>query len=72
VGWKLWLWILSGDLAGVAFVYFLCPETGGKTLEQVDYLFIKNGMPAFAERDVGKDGSSLEDEKRDMKVHIEV
>ena len=21
--------------------YFLCPETGGKTLEQVDYLFTK-------------------------------
>jgi hypothetical protein len=22
--------------------FFLCPETGGKTLEQVDYLFTKN------------------------------
>ena len=41
VGWKIWLWILSGNLVGVAFVFFLCPETGGKTLEDVDYLFGK-------------------------------
>lgn len=39
VGWKIWLWILSGNFVGVGFVYFLCPETGGKTLEDVDYLF---------------------------------
>ena len=26
------------------FVFLLCPETGGKTLEQVDYLFIQKGF----------------------------
>jgi formate/nitrite transporter FocA (FNT family) len=44
VGWKFWLWVLSGDLVGIAFVFFLCPKTGGKTLEQVDYLFTRSGF----------------------------
>ncbi|RFU25408.1 hypothetical protein B7463_g10928, partial [Scytalidium lignicola] len=39
VGWKLYLWILAGDLVGCAFVWFLCPETGNRTLEQVDDIF---------------------------------
>lgn len=39
IGWKFWLWILSGNLVAIVFVYFLCPETGGKTLEDVDFLF---------------------------------
>jgi MFS family permease len=43
MGWKFWLWVLSGNLVAIAFVFFLCPETGGKTLEQVDYLFTKTG-----------------------------
>jgi len=28
-GWKYWFWVLSGNLTTLAFVYFLCPETGG-------------------------------------------
>ncbi|KIW98367.1 uncharacterized protein Z519_00027 [Cladophialophora bantiana CBS 173.52] len=44
VGWKFWLWVLIGNLVAVAFVFFLCPETGGKTLEQVDFLFSKSGF----------------------------
>lgn len=44
VGWKLWLWILAGDVAGMAFVFFLCPETSHKTLGQIDYLFMKGDM----------------------------
>jgi len=39
IGWKFWLWVLSGNLVAIVFVFFLCPETGGKTLEDVDYLF---------------------------------
>ena len=34
IGWKLYIWILVGDLCFVAFVYFLCPETTNLTLEQ--------------------------------------
>ncbi|CAK7208036.1 hypothetical protein SEUCBS139899_010870 [Sporothrix eucalyptigena] len=39
VGWRYWFWVLSGNLTAIVFVCFLCPETGGRTLEQIDYLF---------------------------------
>lgn len=26
------------------FVFLLCPETGSKTLEQVDFLFVRKGF----------------------------
>ncbi|KAL2393150.1 MFS-type transporter oryC [Exophiala dermatitidis] len=47
VGWKFWIWVLAGNLVAVGFVFFLCPETGGQTLEQVDFLFstTKNPTP---------------------------
>ena len=44
IGWHFWLWVLSGNVIAVIFVYFLCPETGGKTLEQVDYPFTSNAL----------------------------
>ena len=31
-------------MIAIIFVFLLCPETGGKTLEQVDYLFIDRGL----------------------------
>lgn len=43
-GWPFWFWVISGNLVAIVFVLLLCPETGGKTLEQVDYLFIHNGF----------------------------
>lgn len=46
VGWHFWLWVLSGNIVAVVFVFFLCPETGGRTLEQVDYLFSEAGFVA--------------------------
>lgn len=39
-----WLWVISGNVIAIIFVYLLCPETGGKTLEQVDYLFVQKGL----------------------------
>lgn len=44
IGWYFWLWVISGNVIAVIFVFLLCPETGGKTLEQVDYLFIERGF----------------------------
>ena len=44
VGWPFWFWVISGNIVAIIFVFLLCPETGGKTLEQVDYLFIDKGF----------------------------
>ena len=33
-----------GNVVAVIFVFLLCPETGGKSLEQVDYLFVRKGF----------------------------
>ncbi|KAF2242351.1 MFS transporter [Trematosphaeria pertusa] len=44
VGWYFWLWVISGNVVAVLFVFLLCPETGGKTLEQVDFLFVDKGF----------------------------
>lgn len=40
VGWYFGLWVVSGNVIAVLFVFLLCPETGGMTLEQVYYLFV--------------------------------
>lgn len=44
VGWKLWLWCFLSCAVAVPFVYFLCPETTGKTLEDIDLLFARGDM----------------------------
>lgn len=41
VGWKIWLWMALSCAAAVPFVYFMCPETSGKTLEEIDLIFAK-------------------------------
>ncbi|KAK5949441.1 hypothetical protein OHC33_009615 [Knufia fluminis] len=44
VGWKIWLWMLLSCAAAVPFVYFLCPETTGKSLEEIDLIFAKQSV----------------------------
>lgn len=39
VGWKLWIWPIISCAIAVPFVWFMCPETTGKTLEEIDMLF---------------------------------
>ena len=39
IGWKLYLWILVGDICFASFIYFLCPETTNLSLEQLDDVF---------------------------------
>jgi hypothetical protein len=48
--------------------YFLCPETGKKTLEQIDYLFMSSGGS------VARDDNfvSAHDEKRLEPKQVEV
>ena len=36
--------MISGNVVAVIFVFFLCPETGNRTLEQVDYLFTQRAL----------------------------
>lgn len=43
IKWRFWIFVLCGNVLAVVFVYFLCPETGGKTLEDIDYIFAKSG-----------------------------
>lgn len=44
IGWYFWLWVVTGNVLAVVFVFLLCPETGGRTLEEVDFLFIGRGF----------------------------
>ncbi|OAA65316.1 MFS transporter [Niveomyces insectorum RCEF 264] len=68
-GWPFWFFILAGNVCAVVFVWLFCPETAGKTLEQVDYLFIGKGF-AGLQRDRGPVVSEF-DEKLDH-VPVEV
>lgn len=71
VGWKLYLWILAGDICFVLFIYFLCPETTGLTLEQIDNVFASGGKVLVGDEEIATpvekapkaDSVELEDEK---------
>ena len=38
--WAIWFWQLGSCVGACFFVYFMCPETGGKSLEEVDLVFV--------------------------------
>ncbi|KAI1847064.1 hypothetical protein JX266_006939 [Neoarthrinium moseri] len=42
-GWRIWIWQIIFCVIAVLFVYFVCPETSGKTLEEIDQLFASPG-----------------------------
>lgn len=65
VGWYFWLWVIAGNVIAVFFVFLLCPETGGKTLEQVDYLFVNKGFGGLRRNfDVDIQNLDMCDEKK--------
>ncbi|KAL3460059.1 general substrate transporter [Aspergillus heterothallicus] len=41
VGARIWIWPLVFNVIAVLFVYFLCPDPTGKTLEEIDQIFAK-------------------------------
>jgi hypothetical protein len=44
VGWKIWIWMLVFNWLAMPFVWLMCPETGGKSLEEIDVLFAKENV----------------------------
>ena len=48
--WPIWFWQLGSCVLAIFFVYFMCPETGNKTLEEVDLVFMDK-----AQYSAGKD-----------------
>jgi hypothetical protein len=44
IGWKIWLWMLLSCALAVVFVYYMCPETTGKSLEEIDLIFAKQSV----------------------------
>jgi len=42
IGWRIWIWQLVACIVAVFFIYFMCPETSGKSLEEIDLLFAKS------------------------------
>ncbi|KAF2649611.1 general substrate transporter [Lophiostoma macrostomum CBS 122681] len=44
VGWKIWIWMLLFNWIAMPFVWLMCPETSGKTLEEIDLLFAKESV----------------------------
>lgn len=40
-GWKIYCFFMVFNIAAVVFVFFFCPETSQKSLEEIDYLFDK-------------------------------
>ncbi len=67
--WAIWFWQLGSCVVACIFVYFMCPETGGKSLEEVDLVFVdKDDAPAIvqdyeshADEFYEKDGSDLKE-----------
>lgn len=43
LAWKAYFIFMCTNFAFVPLVYFFYPETANRTLEEVDYLFIKDG-----------------------------
>ncbi|KAF2015036.1 MFS transporter [Aaosphaeria arxii CBS 175.79] len=72
IGWYFWLWVISGNVIAIIFVFLLCPETGGKTLEQVDYLFVNKGFAGLRKNfDVGDEALDVWKEEKEKSVVME-
>jgi hypothetical protein len=50
VGPKIFIWPLICCFLAAAYVWYYCPETTGRTLEEIDVLFAKPGQQVYAEK----------------------
>ncbi|KNG48354.1 sugar transporter stl1 [Stemphylium lycopersici] len=62
IGWKIWIWMLLSNWVAMPFVWLMCPETTGKSLEEIDLLFAKKHVreSILAERILGSNTESKE------------
>jgi hypothetical protein len=62
--WAIWFWQLGSCVVACVFVYFMCLETGGKSLEEVDLVFVdKDDAPGvMADLESHADNSIEKDE----------
>ncbi|KAF2087656.1 MFS general substrate transporter [Saccharata proteae CBS 121410] len=44
VSWKTWIWFLVFNAIAGPYVYFCCPETRGRTLEEVNSIFMSERL----------------------------
>uniref|UniRef100_A0A1Y1KAA3 Major facilitator superfamily (MFS) profile domain-containing protein n=1 Tax=Photinus pyralis TaxID=7054 RepID=A0A1Y1KAA3_PHOPY len=44
IGWKIFLWFLCFQILAIPFVYYCCPETRGKSMEEIDLLFVSDNL----------------------------
>lgn len=56
----MWLWFLLSCALAVPFIWFMCPETTGKSLEEIDLLFAERDRLDDTARDELKDKAELE------------
>ena len=64
INWRFWIFVLTGNVVAVVVVYLFCPETGGKTLEQIDWIFAEPGTFAAAEKGFMENGSIHDTEQQ--------
>ena len=54
VGPIIFIWPLICCFLGMVFIWLYCPETAGRTLEEIDILFVKPGKKAEIEADISR------------------
>ncbi|RFU29565.1 hypothetical protein B7463_g6781, partial [Scytalidium lignicola] len=66
VGPMIWIWQAISCALAVVFVWYNCPETSGKTLEEIDHIFMKNGGSGEANLDLGWDQEPVKEESAEQ------
>lgn len=71
IGWKYYIFFVCSNLLSAILVFVFCPETKGKSLEQMDELFGDAVIPHALDDPVGADKMGVQvTEKMDAPVHI--
>ncbi|PQE21657.1 sugar transporter protein [Rutstroemia sp. NJR-2017a WRK4] len=73
ITWKTYLVFMCCNFAFIPMIYFWFPETKGLSLEEIDYLFIKESTREIGEMFRSSDGSGSDESKSERRaVHVEV